>query len=195
MPFAIVIAPALIVAWLAGWWLYRQAPQHATGRRRRAIRSRCCPALDFPCSSSRSPRSPRAGPGAVRRAGDCGPPAAHGQSWTSMRRSSPPADLPPEAIGAPLAALALGGTILANMAVKLGVTLAYARGKGAVGGAGACWRAWRRWRRARSRWRGCGCEVRCHHAATAVPRTCLISGDPYGNRTRVSAVKGPRPNR
>jgi len=38
--------------------------------------------------------------------------------------------LPPSAIGAELAALALGGTILANMTVKLGVTLAYARGKG-----------------------------------------------------------------
>jgi NAD(P)H-dependent flavin oxidoreductase YrpB (nitropropane dioxygenase family) len=38
--------------------------------------------------------------------------------------------LPESAITAELAALALGGTILANMAVKLGVTLAYARGKG-----------------------------------------------------------------
>jgi len=38
--------------------------------------------------------------------------------------------LPPQAIAAELAALALGGTILANMFVKLGVTLAYARGKG-----------------------------------------------------------------
>jgi len=35
-----------------------------------------------------------------------------------------------QAIAAELAALALGGTILANMFVKLGVTLAYARGKG-----------------------------------------------------------------
>ena len=39
-------------------------------------------------------------------------------------------NLPPEAITAELAALALGGTVLANMAVKLVVTLAYARGKG-----------------------------------------------------------------
>jgi uncharacterized membrane protein (DUF4010 family) len=39
--------------------------------------------------------------------------------------------LPPTAIGSELAALALGGTILANMFVKLGVTLAYARAKGA----------------------------------------------------------------
>ena len=38
--------------------------------------------------------------------------------------------LPPSTISAHLAALALGGTILANMFVKLGVTLAYARGKG-----------------------------------------------------------------
>ena len=38
--------------------------------------------------------------------------------------------LDPNAIGAPLAALAIAGTVLANMAVKLGITLAYARGKG-----------------------------------------------------------------
>jgi uncharacterized membrane protein (DUF4010 family) len=38
--------------------------------------------------------------------------------------------LEPGAISPKLAALALGGTILANMAVKLGVTLAYARASG-----------------------------------------------------------------
>ena len=38
--------------------------------------------------------------------------------------------LPPAAISAELAALALGGTILTNMSVKLGVTLAFARSKG-----------------------------------------------------------------
>ena len=38
--------------------------------------------------------------------------------------------LDPDAITAKLAALALGGTILANMAVKLGITLAYARSHG-----------------------------------------------------------------
>jgi hypothetical protein len=38
--------------------------------------------------------------------------------------------LPPEAIAAKLAAIALAGTIIANMAVKIGVTLAYAGRKG-----------------------------------------------------------------
>jgi uncharacterized membrane protein (DUF4010 family) len=38
--------------------------------------------------------------------------------------------LPPEAIGPALAAIAIGGTIIANMAVKIGVTLAYARKNG-----------------------------------------------------------------
>ena len=38
--------------------------------------------------------------------------------------------LPPQAIGAPLAAIAIGGTIIANMAVKIGVVLSYAKGKG-----------------------------------------------------------------
>jgi hypothetical protein len=44
--------------------------------------------------------------------------------------------VPPQAIDAELAALALGGTILSNMTVKLGVTLAYARGKGVTAALG-----------------------------------------------------------
>lgn len=47
-----------------------------------------------------------------------------------MRRSSPQEDCRPHLISAELAALAIGGTILVNMSVKLGVTLAYARAKG-----------------------------------------------------------------
>jgi hypothetical protein len=38
--------------------------------------------------------------------------------------------LPEPAISAELAAIALAGTIVANMAVKIGVTLVYARSKG-----------------------------------------------------------------
>ena len=38
--------------------------------------------------------------------------------------------LDPKAIGSALAALALAGTVLVNMIVKLGITLAYARSKG-----------------------------------------------------------------
>jgi hypothetical protein len=38
--------------------------------------------------------------------------------------------LPPQAISAELAAIALAGTIVVNMGVKIGVTLAYARAKG-----------------------------------------------------------------
>jgi hypothetical protein len=38
--------------------------------------------------------------------------------------------MPPQAIGANLAAIALAGTIVANMAVKIGVTVVYAKSKG-----------------------------------------------------------------
>ncbi len=38
--------------------------------------------------------------------------------------------LPPDAISPALAALALGGTILANLSVKLGITIAYGRSRG-----------------------------------------------------------------
>ncbi len=38
--------------------------------------------------------------------------------------------LPATAIGADLAAIAIGGTVVANMLLKIGVTLAYARSRG-----------------------------------------------------------------
>jgi len=39
-------------------------------------------------------------------------------------------NLPANAISPLLAAMAIAGTIIANMAVKIGITLAYARGRG-----------------------------------------------------------------
>ena len=42
--------------------------------------------------------------------------------------------LQPEAISPLLAAMAIAGTVIVNMAVKIGITLAYARAQGPVGG-------------------------------------------------------------
>lgn len=126
--FVLVVAPALIVAWAAGWWLYRRAAR---------------------CEGPSPPGNPIAlGPAlafllfiaaaAVVARWAAGRFGEQGIAVLLLVMGSMDVDaaivtaggLPPEAIAASVAALALGGTILANMSVKLGVTLAYARGKG-----------------------------------------------------------------
>jgi uncharacterized membrane protein (DUF4010 family) len=128
VPFAIVIAPALIVGWLAGWWLYRSAP-HQEGPAPPGNPIALVPALTF------------LGFLAIAAVAARWAEARFGQEGIAVLlliMGSMDVDaaivtaggLPHQAITAELAALALGGTILANMSVKLGVTLAYARGKG-----------------------------------------------------------------
>ncbi len=129
VPFLIVIAPATIVAWLAGWWLYRQAP-HQEGPAPPGNPIAMLPALTFLLFLAVAAVAAR---WAESRFGE------EGIAVLLLIMGSLDVDaaivtagnLPPAAIGAELAALALGGTILANMAVKLVVTLAYARGKAA----------------------------------------------------------------
>ena len=128
LPFAIVIAPPLIVAWLAGWWLYRKAP-HQEGPAPPGNPIAIVPALTFLVFLAAAAVGAR---WAQERFGE------EGIALLLLTMGSLDVDaaivtagnLPPQAIGAQLAALALGGTILANMAVKLAITLAYARGKG-----------------------------------------------------------------
>jgi len=127
IPFAIVVAPPLIVAWLAGWWLYRQAPRTDAptppGNPIALI-----PAMTFLVFLAIAAVAAR---WAESRFGE------QGIAWLLLFMGSLDVDaaivtagnLPPDAIGAQLAALALGGTILANMFVKLGITIAYARGR------------------------------------------------------------------
>ena len=128
IPFAIVIFPALLVGAGAGYWLYRKAPR---------------------CDAPTSPGNPIAlipaltfllflAFAAVAARWAEGRFGQEGIALLLLIMGSLDVDaaivtaggLPAGAITASLAALALGGTILANMAVKLGVTLAYARGKG-----------------------------------------------------------------
>jgi uncharacterized membrane protein (DUF4010 family) len=128
LPFTIIIAPPLIVAWIAGWWLYRQAPKSdAPAPPGNPIA--LVPALTFLIFLALAAVAAR---WAEARFGQ------EGIAVLLLLMGSLDVDaaivtagnLPPDAIGAQLAALALGGTILANMTVKLGITLAYARSKG-----------------------------------------------------------------
>lgn len=128
VPFAIIIGPALAVGWLAGWWLYRRAP-HEEGPAAPGNPIALVPALTFLVFLALAAVAAR---WAEARFGQ------EGIAVLLLIMGSLDVDaaivtagnLPPEAITAELAALALGGTVLANMAVKLVVTLAYARGKG-----------------------------------------------------------------
>lgn len=126
--FAVIVAPALIVGVLAGWWLYRRAPK-TEGPAPPGNPIALVPALTFLLFL--------AGAAVAARWAE----ARFGQEGIAIlllimgtldvdAAIVTAGGMPDEAIASALAALALGGTILANMSVKLGITLAYARGKG-----------------------------------------------------------------
>ena len=128
VPFLMVIAPATIVAWLAGWWLYRRAP-HQEGPAPPGNPIAMLPALTFLVFLAVAAVAARWAESQFGQEGIAVLLLIMGSLDVDAAIVTA-GNLPPAAIGAELAALALGGTILANMAVKLGVTLAYARGKG-----------------------------------------------------------------
>jgi uncharacterized membrane protein (DUF4010 family) len=127
-PFVIVILPPLIVAWLAGWWLYRNAPK-TEGPSPPGNPIALAPALGFVAFVAVAAVIARWAEG---RFGE------QGIAVLLLIMGSMDVDaaivtaggLPDQSITAELAALAIGGTILANMSVKVGVTIAYARRKG-----------------------------------------------------------------
>ena len=128
VPLAIIIAPALVVAWTAGWWLYRTAPQSKDsvppGNPIALL-----PALTFLVFVAGAAVAARWAQGQF---------GEQGIALLLFLMGSMDVDasivtaggLPEAAIGAELTAIAIGGTVVANMAVKIGVTLAYARAKG-----------------------------------------------------------------
>jgi uncharacterized membrane protein (DUF4010 family) len=126
-PFAIVVAPPLIVAWAAGWWLYRTAPRSdAPAPPGNPIA--LVPALTFLAFLAVAAVVARWAQSEFGQEGIAVLLLLMGSLDVDAAIVTA-GNLPSEAIGAQLAALALGGTILANMAVKLGITIAYARGK------------------------------------------------------------------
>ncbi|QDP19795.1 MgtC/SapB family protein [Sphingomonas xanthus] len=126
--FAVVITPVVIVGLAAGWWLYRKAPM-VEGPAPPGNPIALVPALAFLLFLAGAAVAAR---WAQSQFGQ------EGIAVLILLMGSLDVDaaiitvggLPQAAISPPLAALALGGTILANMSVKLGITLAYARGKG-----------------------------------------------------------------
>ena len=128
IPFAVMIVPALLIAWGAGFWLYRKAPK---------------------CDAPSPPGNPIAllpafgfvvfvALAAVAAKWAAGRFGEQGIAVLLLIVGSTDVDtaiitlggLPPIAISPLLAAIAISGTIIANMAVKIGITLVYARRKG-----------------------------------------------------------------
>jgi uncharacterized membrane protein (DUF4010 family) len=125
--FTIVILPALLVGLAAGWWLYRKAP-NCPGPAPPGNPIAMLPALGFVLFLAAAAVVARWAEGRFGQEGIAVLLLLMGSLDVDAAIVTA-GNLPPDAIGAQLAALALGGTILANMAVKLGITIAYARSK------------------------------------------------------------------
>jgi uncharacterized membrane protein (DUF4010 family) len=128
VPFALIILPALLVAWAAGFWLYRTAPKcEAPAPPGNPIA--LLPAFGFVAFVAMA---------AVAAKWAAGRFGEQGIAVLLLIVGSTDVDtaiitlggLAPSAISPLLAAIAIAGTIIANMAVKIGVTLAYAGRKG-----------------------------------------------------------------
>ena len=123
--FALLISPALGVGWIAAWWLTSTAPR-TEGPAPPGNPIALLPALGFVLFLAAAAVAARWAEG---RFGE------EGIAVLIFIMGSLDVDaaivtvggLQPGLISAELASLALGGTILANMAVKLGITVAYAR--------------------------------------------------------------------
>jgi len=128
LPFALMILPALVVAWGAGYWLYRKAPRSDApippGNPIALL-----PAFGFVVFVAIA---------AVAAKWAAGRFGEQGIAVLLLIVGSTDVDtaivtlggLSPASISPLLAAMAISGTIIVNMAVKIGITLVYARGKG-----------------------------------------------------------------
>jgi uncharacterized membrane protein (DUF4010 family) len=128
VPICIILLPAVLVAWAAGFWLYRKAPK---------------------CDAPAAPGNPIAllpafgfvlfvAFAAVAAKWAAGRFGEQGIAVLLLIVGSTDVDtaiitlggLPAQAISPLLAAMAIAGTIIANMTVKMGITLVYAGRKG-----------------------------------------------------------------
>ena len=126
--FAALMAPPFIVSAAASWWLYRHAPrddESAVPGNPIAI----LPALAFLAFVAVAAVAARWAQGRFGEAGLAVLLLLVGSTDVDTAIITL-GGLDPAAINSSLAALALAGTVFVNMAVKLGITLAYARSKG-----------------------------------------------------------------
>jgi uncharacterized membrane protein (DUF4010 family) len=126
--FAALVAPAFIVSAIASWWLYRRARKDG-GSAVPGNPIAILPALGFLAFVAFAAVAARWAEGRFGEQGIAALLLIVGSTDVDTAIITL-GGLDPHSIGAPLAALALAGTVLANMAVKFGITLVYARSKG-----------------------------------------------------------------
>jgi uncharacterized membrane protein (DUF4010 family) len=128
VPFAIITFPAILVGAAAGWWLYRKSPR-ADAPTAPGNPIALLPALGFVVFVATMAVVVTWAEGRFGQRGIALLLLISGSANVDVAIVTA-GGLPPQAISAELAAIALAGTIVANMGVKIGVTVAYARTKG-----------------------------------------------------------------
>jgi uncharacterized membrane protein (DUF4010 family) len=128
VPISMILLPAVIVAWAAGFWLYRKAPtSDAPTPPGNPIA--LLPALGFVAFVAVAAVAAKWAQGSFGQSGIAVLLLIIGSMDVDVAIVTL-GGLPPAAISPLLAAIAISGTIIANMAVKIGITLVYARKKG-----------------------------------------------------------------
>src|SRR3954452_8035755 len=128
LPISALLLPAVIVAWGAGYWLYRKAPKlqrPAPPGNPIAL----LPALGFVAFVAVAAVAARWAQGSFGQSGLAVLLLIIGSMDVDVAIVTL-GGLPAAAISPLVAAMAIAGTIIANMAVKIGITLVYARGRG-----------------------------------------------------------------
>jgi uncharacterized membrane protein (DUF4010 family) len=125
---ALMLLPAILVAWGAGYWLYRKAPQHK-GPAPPGNPIALLPALGFVAFVAIAAVAARWAQGSFGQSGIAVLLLIIGSMDVDVAIVTL-GGLPSSAISPLVAAMAISGTIIINMAVKIGITLVYARGRG-----------------------------------------------------------------
>ena len=128
VPISVIILPALATAWAAGFWLYRKAPRHA-GPAPPGNPIKLLPALGFVLFVAIAAVAAKWAQGSFGQSGIAVLLLIIGSMDVDVAIVTL-GGLAPAAISPLLAAMAISGTIIINMGVKIGITLVYARLKG-----------------------------------------------------------------
>jgi uncharacterized membrane protein (DUF4010 family) len=124
----ILLLPAMVIAWGAGYWLYRKAPKSdAPSPPGNPIA--LLPALGFVAFVAVAAIAAKWAEGRFGQSGIAVLLLIIGSMDVDVAIVTL-GTLAPEAISPLLAAMAISGTTIANMAVKVGITLVYAGRKG-----------------------------------------------------------------
>jgi len=128
IPISVIELPAVLVAWGAGYWLYRSAPKHQ-GPAPPGNPIALLPALGFVAFVAVAAVAAKWAEGSFGQSGIAVLLLIVGSMDVDVAIVTL-GGLPATAISPLLAAMAISGTIIVNMAVKIGIALVYSRGRG-----------------------------------------------------------------